>query len=631
MKYSKRLPAAIICAALLMTGLTGCLDRRTPVTVTSYARTSYETGKMTSLGNGKTSFEQKLTGKGNRLEFCIQGNNSGAAFSVTVVDSKGGSANFLPARGNYDLVFTDYRVRRITIDFDGDKPERGADCDFNNVKKVIFTLIDDPGGEVLVGEAKLDTVKSLSAEWEKRKSALEAAGELSKNEVPSDVVTVDDVENLRAIRDKLKAENGDYGTDFIRADGDRFVHGDGSEFIAIGTNYYGFNIWQPSLLGRFSPDDINEDLSIIAGMGLNTVRFAFSSGVSGDEKDPGKVCERDILKIDIFLQLARKHGIRVILVGLDGNPPSNLSGVDKTVNNDFLTMLENRFESTAAIFKDDPTILAWNIYNEFGVGNRTKEVDTLYNEYRSEYHAGQYQDYESFKLMMADNYVRRLSSAVRRGSGNHMVTCGTLQYSFPMITATGVGQSAGADPTSFYEYVDFLCPHFYPLYSGNWGYPSSNFHRNLQSLRAWVSYCKSTGKPILLEEFGAPGGGSFWNNYFTQNQQLQWTRAVIDTLAADVAGFVYWPYQDTPGSSDISQWSGLVDVEKKVKAAGAEYAQLILSADRAKYEKYVYEMDFYTVTHETGSGGFNGTKEKYIKELLAFLKNRKNDIVIVRK
>ena len=294
-------------------------------------------------------------------------------------------------------------------------------------------------------------------------------------------------------------------------------------------------------------------------------------------------------------------------------------------------MLENRFESTAAIFKDDPTILAWNIYNEFGVGNRTKEVDNLYNEYRSEYHAGQYQDYESFKLMMADNYVRRLSSAVRRGSGNHMVTCGTLQYSFPMITATGVGQSAGADPTSFYEYVDFLCPHFYPLYSGNWGYPSSNFHRNLQSLRAWVSYCKSTGKPVLLEEFGAPGGGSFWNNYFTQNQQLQWTRAVIDTLAADVAGFVYWPYQDTPGSSDISQWSGLVDVEKKVKAAGAEYAQLILSADRAKYEKYVYEMDFYTVTHETGSGGFNGTKEKYIKELLAFLKNRKNDIVIVRK
>ncbi len=588
---------------------------------------SYETGKMTRLNRENGSFEQPLTGKGNRLEFCIQGNNSAACFSVTVVDATGKTAQYTNKTGNYDLCFSDYRVRRISIDFDGDKSKMSGKCDFSNLKSVVFALVDDPGGDVYIGEAKLVQKTSASDAWDQRRKELSKTDLLTKNSIDEDVVCVNDVDTLRAIRDRLVAENGPLGDDFIRAEGDRFYHKDGSEFIPIGANYLGLNIWEPNFITHFSPAEIEEDFAICKALGFTVVRQVFSGFAKFDS--PTDINEADLLKLEVYLELARKYDLRVIVVGGWGYL-NDCAGTNNKVSEDRLQRMAMAFEIVANHFKDNPTVFSFTLDNEFTCPlSGDRDMQAQYNEYLSEYHVGRFQDVNDFTNLVTDKWVEMMTAAVRRGSPNHMVSVGFLQWSFPLIRQ-GMGY-AGSDPVTCAQYVDYLSVHYYPLYASNWGSQGTDFHAALQALRAWVNYCK-VGKPIILEEFGAPGGGSFWGTYYRQNNQLQWIRAVIDTCAADVAGFVNWPFQDTPGASDISAWCGLIDVEKNPKQAGLEFAELVRTADRTPYEEQVYYIDFYDCTHGLPEAGtFNGTIRGNLNEYLAFLKNKKYDITIVRK
>ena len=59
-------------------------------------------------------------------------------------------------------------------------------------------------------------------------------------------------------------------------------------------------------------------------------------------------------------------------------------------------------------------------------------------------------------------------------------------------------------------------------------------------------------------------------------------------LPRTISGFINRPYQDTPGSTDISMWCGHIDVEKNLKQIGLEYTELINTADRSEYPKAEY-------------------------------------------
>ena len=588
---------------------------------------------MQILNKERRTFETELDGAGNRLEFTVTGNNSPIAFSITVEDSSGKKAVFSPEGGNYDFVFTDYRKRRLSIDFDGDLPEKDSGCDFKNLCKASFCILGDISGDVCVDNIELCSKKSYSAAWERRKKELEGSHIMTKNEVSAGIRCVDDINELKAIYEKLKLANGEYGADFIRAEGTRFVHEDGSGFIAIGSNYLGINIWEPDIFRNFSPDELEEDFSIMEKMGFTVIRFAFTHHIWYDKADETRVCEECLLKIAVFLEIARKHGLRVILVGLDGRAPARFEHTDHIADEEYVEMLARRFENTARYFKDNPTILAWNIYNELTVNWDTPMMLAKWKEKTGKSQIGtsraEIAEYQEFRIELAQNYIKKLTEAVRKGTANHMVTCGTLQWSFPLIRPGEYNGYAAVNPRRFAEYVDFLCPHYYPIYCEHMLYPPENFHINLQTLRGWVNYCK-TGKPILLEEFGSTGGGELWGAYYTQNHQLQFARAAIDTLAADVAGFIYWPFQDVPGSTDISQWSGLIDVEKNLKQLGAEYAQLIKTADRTSYKAEEYVIDMEKCTTESGSGFGNFIRES-ITEYISKLENKKSDIIILEK
>ena len=579
-------------------------------------------------------FEKELAGCGNRLEFVIRGNNSPTEFSVSVIDGAGREAMFSTKGGNYDFVFSDYRKRRVIIDFEGDTPQTNAGCDFTDIKRVRFSVLGEVSGNVYIDDIALCNKKSISAAWEERAKEIEGSYIMTQNEVSPEINCVNDALELKKLYEKLKSENGELGTDFIRAEGTRFVHQDGSEFIAIGSNYLGINIWEPDIFKNFSPEQLDEDFAIMEKMGFTTIRFAFTHHIWYDEADETKVSEECLLKIAVFLEIARKHNLRVILVGLDGHPPKRFENTDRLVDDEYIEMLEKRFEHTAAYFKDNPTILAWNIYNELTVSYDTPMMLAKWKEESGRDDIGESDEeiarYQEFRIEVAQRYIKKHTDAVRRGTQNHMVTCGTLQWSFPLIRPGDFEGYAAVNPRHFAQYVDFLCPHYYPIYCEHMLYPSENFHTNLQALRGWVNYCK-VGKPILLEEFGSTGGGELWGIYYNQNQQLQFARAVIDTLAADVTGFIYWPFQDVPGSTDISQWSGLIDVEKNQKQLGAEYAYLINTADRTEYPQVEYSIDMKKCTTEKGSGGFGNYIRDSITKYISWLENKENDVIITEK
>ncbi len=576
-----------------------------------------------NLNNSVRTVTQQITGKGNRFDFTIKGNNTAASFAVRFTDRNGKSATFSPKGGNFDFVFTGCRERRVSVDFEGDSPESNEGCDFESLKEVTFFLLSDPDGDVWVKDGVLCQKPSLSARWQKRREEIRESYAMTHNEVHPKIKCVNDLGELYALRDQLRKENGPFDGDFIRAEGTKFVHQNGDEFVAIGANYLGINIWEPNIIRYFSPEEIDEDFAIMEKQGYNTIRFAFTHYIVPDAENDCRVSEESLLKIDVYLELARRHHLRVILVGLDGCTPERLQGVDTRVNEEYLSMMEQRFESAAKYFQDNPTILAWNIYNELTIESASHELMSLWDAQKD-----QFEDFDRFRIAVANAYIKRLTDAVRRGSQNHMVTCGTLQWSFPMIRPSA---HPGVDPHGFVNYVDFLCPHYYPIYSSHIFYPPNNFHVNLQALHGWINYCK-LGKPILLEEFGCPGGGEFWGFDYTQNHQFQFIRAVIDELAADVCGFINWPYQDTPASTDISTWCGQIDVEKNIKQAGAEFADLIKTADRSEYPKDEYRMDFAACLQEiVPQGSFGGYIRDSLYAYLEWLKNKHSNVTIMKK
>lgn len=580
----------------------------------------------------------------NHILFRIRGNNSAASFRLRLTDSAGRTAEYGVQGDNQDFVCTDIRTRRIVVDLEGDRPARDGGCDVRDIAQACLELDGDPGGTVWADGAELFYRPSLSAAWETRKQQLAAQHSrlLTQNEPAPGIRMVDDIAELKEILARLKAEKGPYDGDFIRAEGTRFVHSaTGETFTPIGTNYLGMNFWEPQIFKFFAPDEIDEDFAIMHTLGYNTLRLAFTSYIHYAPDDEEQVEEGCLLKLGIILELARKHGLRVMLVGLDGEPPARFKDTDILSDGAYVTMLANRFENTARLFADHPAIFAWNIFNELTVPWTSPFMEHTWRAWQEargvrellptppdEYGAPGLQKYQQFREDVAREYIKTITEAVRRGTPNHMVTCGTLQWSFPLMRPGDAPSSyAAANPRRFAEFVDFVCPHYYPLYSENLLYPPEHFHINLQGLRGWIRFNK-LGKPILLEEFGSPGGGDFWGRHYTQNQQAQFGRAIVDTTAADVAGYINWPFQDTPSSTDISTWTGLIDVEKRPKQWGAELAELVRTADRTPGRPAQYAIDKQRCTTEQGSGGFANYIRRGLNEYLAYIHNNDADITI---
>ncbi len=147
----------------------------------------------------------------------------------------------------------------------------------------------------------------------------------------------------------LRPVAGDSASGFVRVapDATRFLSPDGRPLFAWGINYVGptHQAWQMWTDAQFNPTLIEQDFTRASQLGLNTVRLFIQPPLRQD------VLAGNFRKLDLAVDLARRHGLYVILTFTD-YVDANLASV---------TDVETRI---ARHFRDEPAILAYDLKNE---------------------------------------------------------------------------------------------------------------------------------------------------------------------------------------------------------------------------------------------------------------------------
>ena len=119
--------------------------------------------------------------------------------------------------------------------------------------------------------------------------------------------------------------------------------------------------------------------------------------------------------------------------------------------------------------------------------------------------------------------------------------------------------------------------HFYPLARGFYEYSAEDEARNLAYLEGVVREAARPGKPLVIAEFGWYGGGqpTFGKHAAaTEEQQAQLCRKLVESTAGLACGWLNWGFHDHPQAGDVTQFTGLLTADGKVKAWGREFKNL---------------------------------------------------------
>ena len=171
---------------------------------------------------------------------------------------------------------------------------------------------------------------------------------------------------------------------------------------------------------------------------------------------------------------------------------------------------------TGVTYRDDPTIMAWNLANE---------LRCLYTGSSSE------SDSSSSCAQAMDDWTREMADHLHAQDGNHLVTTGSEGFFSSKFLSNDKdhgwwlasnprpcgedrcawAENSGAD---FYQNhrhggIDFATFHMWP---SNWS--SIDVGKMDAFVKARVDAGRALGKPVVAEEFGMSGGGGGQYPYF---------------------------------------------------------------------------------------------------------------------
>jgi endo-1,4-beta-mannosidase len=387
-------------------------------------------------------------------------------------------------------------------------------------------------------------------------------------------------------------------------DGQGFIERDSRRpYIVFGTNYYDPHTgWAPKLWRQFDAEKVRRHFEVMSDVGVNCARVFLTAGSFQPEAET--IEEEALVKLDTLVKIARETGIRLMLTG-----PDHWEGVpsywkpDRFAGDVALGALERFWEVVGGRYKGEPAIFAWDLLNEPHMPWSVKEWrprwngwlqktygdrDTLEADWGDELTEGdrwgevavakdqadvnnpRLRDWQHFREYLADEWVRRQVEALRRADPTHLVTVGYIQWSYPLVRPGAPGLYAAFNPHRQVRWLDFVTIHFYPIISGPFDSRES-WDKNLAYLQAVLAYCH-TGKPVVLGEYGWYGGGAPQQHpYLSEAQQAQWLSAEIEASRPLAAGWLSWPFADTPTSGDVSLFAGLVKSDLTLKAWGREF------------------------------------------------------------
>lgn len=314
---------------------------------------------------------------------------------------------------------------------------------------------------------------------------------------------------------------------------DKFVTVEDNDFILEGQtyNYLGTNMWYGPLLGMAqNPGNrarLQRELDFLKSIGITNLRImGASEGTSYNntvkpafQPEPGEYNEEVLIGLDYLLsEMAKREMKAVIYLGNNWiwsggfaqyvawvrneqtpNPFFPEFSWDEFINysakfycnkaakkayNDYVNMLINRKNNiTGKLYKNDPTIMAWQLANEPrpGRGEEGKE------------------NFEAFSKWIEEtaNYIKALDH-------NHLVSTGNEGLA-------GCIQSEDLyKKIHSFENIDYMTAHLWIL---NWGWfdpqhPEQTFPEAQQKAKDYIQkhiqYADNIGKPLVFSEFGIP-------------------------------------------------------------------------------------------------------------------------------
>lgn len=251
-------------------------------------------------------------------------------------------------------------------------------------------------------------------------------------------------------------------------------------------------MWQAE---TFDPETIDRELGWAAGLGMNTVRVYLHDLLWEQDR------EGFLKRIDRFLGIAEKHGIRTMLVLCDavwdshpklGRQPDPIPHVHNSgwVQSPHIEILrdparhdslEPYIKGVISRFKDDPRVIVWDLYNEPG---NEREKDRMTKAEKEE------------KGLLL---LRKIFAWAREVNPSQPLTAGLWanEWTGPHATPLNVFMRDNSDVISFHDYDA------------------------LQRTIARVGSLKPCGRPLLCTEYLARAAGSRFEShlpYFKQNR-----------------------------------------------------------------------------------------------------------------
>lgn len=306
----------------------------------------------------------------------------------------------------------------------------------------------------------------------------------------------------------------DHAQAYVTAQGDRLVYGrDLATLMLKGFNYFPRDYaWAD--FEQWPAERVSAELDTAHNLGANTLRvFIRMDAFGGPEANWGQQ-----EGFERFVAMAKARGFRLVVGLFDSYRKWPAEGWDAWPAFGTPGEIQDRAYLRAVVskWKDEPAILAWDVYNEPDfVGDK---------EFRWAEHR-----------LNRISWLERMSTEVRRLDHNHLLTIGVALAESNLLP--GVGGITVAD------LVDFVSVHYYER-----NYSGKRLYSVLEEMKQ-VTY-----KPIVVEEIGQAtlvGGADMSGDDESQVSFLH--KAVEDAQAARVSGLLVWTLYDFPNHADSSE------------------------------------------------------------------------------
>ncbi len=323
---------------------------------------------------------------------------------------------------------------------------------------------------------------------------------------------------------------------FVTTSGNQFVL-DGQPFFFVGTNNY-WLMQQRS----YNSTSVDDALNAAQAVGVRVIRtWGFADGFAWTnstdpailQESPGVYREKAFASMDYVVSEAGKRGIKLIITlvnnwddfggmnqyvkwaGLTGHDLFYTDASVKALFRVYIIDFVNRINTLTGIaYKDDPTIMAWELANE---ARARSDAGAVLNVIR--------------------DWYEEMARHVRMIDGNHLIGTGEEGFDIDGLDYSPYANGYvvdGSEGTSFkvntaIPEINFGSTHLYP---NSWGL-------TLAEGNLWISdhqtLAINANKPVILGEYGNPD----------RTVYASWLGMVHDS---DMAGSMLWEFNPSSRS-----------------------------------------------------------------------------------